>query len=129
MEIIFEIVFQVLGEFLLQGGLEFIAELFTDSLPDRSKRTQNAVWSCLGFMICGAIAGGVSLLILPQSAIHDPALRTINLVVTPALIGGMMVLLGKIRQKKGQDLNRLDRFGYAFVFAFCMNLVRFVWAA
>ena len=39
-----------------------------------------------------------------------------------------MVLVGRVRQKKGQNLVRLDRFGYAFVFAFAMALVRFIWA-
>jgi hypothetical protein len=40
-----------------------------------------------------------------------------------------MMLLGWFRLKKGQELVRLDRFGYAFVFAFAMALVRFIWAA
>ncbi len=40
-----------------------------------------------------------------------------------------MVLIGKLRTKRGQDLVLLDRFGYAFVFAFAMAVVRFAFAS
>jgi hypothetical protein len=40
-----------------------------------------------------------------------------------------MMLVGKLRLKRGQNIVRLDQFGYAFVFAFAMALVRFTWAA
>jgi hypothetical protein len=52
----------------------------------------------------------------------------LNLFLTPAAVGALMVLLGRARARKGQDLVRLDRFGYAFLFAFVMALVRFMWA-
>ena len=38
----------------------------------------------------------------------------------------MMIVVGKLRQKKGQDLVQIDKFGYAFAFAFIMGLVRFI---
>jgi len=40
-----------------------------------------------------------------------------------------MAMIGKIRGKRGQNLVRLDRFGYAFIFAFLMALVRFIGVA
>jgi hypothetical protein len=48
--------------------------------------------------------------------------------MTPLLVGGGMMILGRLRESKGQQLVRLDRFGYAFVFAFSMALVRFFFA-
>jgi hypothetical protein len=56
-------------------------------------------------------------------------LRLLNLIATPIALGLLMTLIGKFRTRNGQDLVRLDQFGYAFVFAFAMAFVRFVWAA
>jgi hypothetical protein len=76
----------------------------------------------------GIVAGGISLLVFPTSHIHDPMFRKLNLVVAPLALGLVMMLIGQIRQKKGQDLVRLDQFGYAFLFAFAMAVVRYIWA-
>lgn len=124
----FEIVFQFLGELLLQILFEFLAELGIYSLADTFKKPKHPVLSTIGYVLWGAIAGGISLWIMPSSFISDPDLRVANLILTPIAIGGMMVLLGKLRAKKGQKLVKLDKFGYAFSFAFAMSLVRFIWA-
>lgn len=128
MELIFEIVFQLLGEILLQILFELAAELGFHSLKDTLKAPKNPVLSAIGFVIWGAIAGGISLLCFPHSPIADPTFRRFNLVLTPLIAGGVMVLIGRLRDKRGSTLVRLDRFGYAFVFAFAMATVRFVWA-
>ena len=129
MELIFEIIFQFVGELLLQAFFELLAELGFHSLANTLKRRRNPALSTIGFTIWGLIAGGISLLIFPTSHIHDPMLRKVNLVVTPLALGLVMMFIGQFRQKKGQDLVRLDQFGYAFVFAFAMAVVRFIWAA
>ena len=129
MEFVFEIIFQFVGELLLQALFELLAELGFHSLADTFKRPRSPVLSTIGFTLWGLIAGGLSLWIFPTSPIHEPRFRQINLIVTPVALGLVMMLIGKIRLKKGQDLVRLDQFGYAFVFAFAMALVRFIWAA
>ncbi len=128
MELLFEVVFQFFGELLLQMFFQMLAELGFHSVRDRMKRKRNPVLSTIGFILLGAVAGGLSLLIFPHAAIADRDLRLANLLVTPVLIGAAMMLVGRIRQKKGQNLVRLDRFGYAFAFAFAMAMVRFIWA-
>ena len=129
MEFVFEIIFQLLGEFLLQAFAELLAELGFHSLANTFKRPRNPLLSTIGFTLCGLLAGGISLWIFPTSHIHDPMFRTLNLIVTPLAIGLAMMLVGELRRRKGQDLVRLDQFGYAFVFAFAMALVRYIWAA
>lgn len=126
MEFIFEIIFQFLGEILLQLGFEFFAELGVHSLADTVKRPKNPVLSTIGFVLLGAMAGGISLLIFPTSPISNPAFRKINLLVTPVAVGGVMMLIGRQRDKWGQNLVRLDRFGYAFVFALAMAIIRYL---
>lgn len=129
MEFVFEFIFQIVGELFLQLLFEALVELGLHGAADTVKRPKNPVLSAVGFAIWGAIAGGISLLFFPTSHIHDPALRIANLVLTPVALGFAMMLVGRIRSKKGQSLVRLDQFGYAFTFAFAMALVRFMWAA
>lgn len=126
MEFIFEIILQFLGELLLQMVFELLVELGFHSIADTAKKPRNAVLSSIGFILLGAVAGGVSMLIFPTSLIHSANLRAINLFATPFAIGAIMMLIGKVRDRKGQTLVKLDRFGYAFAFAFSMSLVRFV---
>jgi uncharacterized SAM-binding protein YcdF (DUF218 family) len=128
MEFLFEILFQFLGEILLQVVFELLAELGVHSVGAPFKRPRNAVLSTIGFVLWGAIAGGISLLILPKSPISNAALRQLNLILTPLVAGGIMMLVGRRRDKKGQSLVKLDRFGYAFVFALAMAIVRYLWA-
>jgi len=129
MEFIFEIIFQFLAELLLQALFEMLAELGFRSLADTLKRPRNPVLSTVGFILWGTVAGGLSLWIFPASPIHNPLFRMVNLVVTPVCLGFAMMLIGQVRRRKGQDLVRLDQFGYAFVFAFSMALVRYIWAS
>jgi hypothetical protein len=128
MEFIAEIVLQFLGELLLQLFVQLITEFGFRSLADTFQRRKHPVWSIIGFTLWGAAIGGLSLLLFPHSFIHNAMFRQMNLFVTPVAAGGMMWLIGRIRLKHGQDIQNLDRFGYAFTFAFAMAFVRFHWA-
>ncbi|MEQ7873816.1 hypothetical protein ABDK56_07395 [Sphingomonas sp. ASV193] len=128
MELLLEYLFQILGEILIQALFELLAELGLHGARDLFRRSTNRFASTVLFIVWGSAAGGVSLLVLPHSAIHDPTLRLVNLLVTPILVGAAMVLIGRARAKRGQDLVGLDRFGYAFAFALSMGLVRYAWA-
>ncbi len=128
MEFIFEIIVQFLGELILQFMFEALAELGLRSFGDTLKRPRNPILSTIGFLIWGTIAGTISLLIMPQSPISDLTLRRINLLATPMAVGTLMMFIGGRREKKGQTLVMLDRFGYAFAFAFSMAIVRYIWA-
>ena len=126
MEFIFEILLQFLGEILVQVIFESLAELGARSLADTVKKPKNPVLSAIGFILWGAMAGGISLLILPKSMISNLVFRQINVLVTPLVAGGVMMLIGRQRGKRGQSLVRLDRFGYAFAFALAMAVVRYI---
>jgi len=126
MEFIFEIVLQILGEILVQVGFEFLAELGFHSLEDVFKKPRNPVLSTIGFVLWGAMAGGISLLIFPKSLISNHAFREVNLFLTPLAVSGVMMFVGRQRGRRGQTLVKLDRFGYAFVFAFAMASVRYI---
>lgn len=126
MEFIFEIVLQILGEIIVQAGFEVVAELGFHSLEDTFKKPKNPVLSTIGFVLWGVMAGGISLLIIPKSLISNHAFREVNLFLTPLAVSGVMMLVGWWRGRRGQALVKLDRFGYAFVFAFAMASVRYI---
>ena len=129
MEFFFEIILQFFGELLLQLFVELLLELGLHSMANTFERPRNPVLSAIGYVLWGAIAGGLSLLLFPTSFVHNHALKLGNLFIIPILLGGCMMLVGKFRTKKDKPLIRLDSFAYGFLFAFSMSLVRYVWAA
>ncbi|WP_319523274.1 hypothetical protein [uncultured Desulfosarcina sp.] len=131
MGIIFEIIFGILGEILLQSVVQILFELGFYSLVDtlKRKKDRNPIITGLGYSVWGGILGGLSLLVLPESLITKPEYRMLNLLFVPVAAGYAMAKLGAWRRKKGQDLLRLDTFSYGTLFAFATALVRFIWAA
>lgn len=130
MEFIFEVVFQILGELLLQVFFEFLAELGFRGLrePFRRPSPLHPVFAAFCYAGFGAAAGAVSLVFLPHLFILSRAGQLANLVVTPMAAGLLMSLLGAWRRRRGQEIVRLDVFAYGFVFALAMALVRFFFA-
>ena len=100
----------------------------SSDLKETIKKSGNPLLSTLGFFLWGLLAGGISLLLLPRSFISDQTLRLLNLAVTPLAAAEIMRQIGRLRDRRGQTLVGLDRFGYAFSFAFAMALVRFIFA-
>jgi hypothetical protein len=129
MDFLFEIILQFLGELLLQLFVELLLELGFHSMANTFERPRNPTLSAIGYVLWGAIAGGLSLLLFPNSFVHNHALKIANLFITPIVLGVCMMLVGKYRSKKDKPLIRLDSFAYGFLFAFSMSLVRYVWAA
>lgn len=84
------------------------------------------VWlATIGYAIFGALAGGVSLVFFPALFIEIETLQVANLLITPVAAGIIMGMLGAWRRRRGEDLVRLDKFSYAFLFALAMGGVRF----
>lgn len=125
MELIFEVLFQFLGEILVQFGAELLLELGLHSVGDTFKKPRNPVLSGIGFALWGTLAGALSLLLFPHSLVTNIAYRKANVIVTPLVAGAAMMLIGRLRDRRGSGLVKLDRFGYAFVFALSMAVVRY----
>jgi len=134
-EIIAEIIAQVflwilqfLGELLIQIIAEVVFELIGHRIkePLHRSRPVNSWLAATGYFIFGAMAGGISLWLLPELFISAPWLRVANLILTPIASGLFMGLLGAWRTSKQQELIRLDKFAYGYCFAIAMALVRFI---
>lgn len=128
MEIIFEIIFQFIAELVLQIIGEAVAELLGHRLKETFRRTRPVhPWlAAIGYLVFGAIAGGISLLLFPNLFIRSTWLRYANLIFTPTLAGLVMALVGSWRRKHDREIIRLDSFSYGFCFALTMALVRFI---
>lgn len=130
MEIIGEIllaILQFIGELLLQLVFEFLAELGLHSLKAVFEERPHPALAAIGYILLGAGAGGLSLLIVPQLIIHDTRHRFANLLLTPLAAGAIMAGIGALRRRRDQEPVRIDRFGYGALFAFSMAAVRFLW--
>jgi hypothetical protein len=137
MEILAEILLQVLWwlieflcELLLQAFGEIIAEQIGRTLvePFRRRKPIHPWLAAIVYCSFGAIAGAISLWLLPTLFISTHWLRIVNLVLTPVISGLVMARLGTWRRGRDEKTIRLDTFAYGFLFAFSMALVRFSWA-
>ncbi len=125
MEVIFEALFQLLGELLLQIVFEVLAEFGFQSVKEVFRRPATPWFAAIGYAILGAIAGLLSLLLFPKLLLAGTTARIVGLFVTPFVAGGLMTVLGAWRRRREQALVRLDRFAYGYLFALAMAGVRF----
>ena len=82
------------------------------------------LFATIGYVLFGAVAGGLSLWAFPTLFINSHAGRIANVVVTPLISGGCMAAIGAWRRRRDQELIFLDRFAYGYLFALVMALVR-----
>ncbi len=122
-----ELVFQLLAEFILQVLGEALVELGFHSLAEPFRKPPNPWLAAFGYLIFGAVFGGLSLLILSTHFVTEPW-RILNLIVTPIAVGGVMSLMGCWRTRRGDDFWRIDRFVYGYLFALSFALIRFFFA-
>jgi len=124
MEVLFELLFEFLGELLLQVLAEVLFEVGLHSLVAPFKRRPNTYLATIGYVLFGALSGGLSLWVFPSLFIGSHTARIANAIITPIIAGGCMAALGAWRRTRDQELILLDRFAYGYLFALVMALVR-----
>jgi hypothetical protein len=127
MEFLFEILFEIVGEIILQVVFEILVELGLRRLrrPVDDRKPMNTFLAAFGYAAAGAVCGAVSLAAFPHLFIASQAGRIANLVLTPIAAGIAMSVIGAWRTRRGDELVRLDRFAYGFLFALAMAAVRY----
>jgi hypothetical protein len=124
MEFLFGILFEFLGELLLQVAAEILFEIGLRSLAAPFRNKPNPYLASIGHVLFGAAAGGLSLWAFPTLFIGSHAGRIANAIVTPFIAGGCMMAIGAWRRSRDQEPILLDRFAYGYLFALVMALVR-----
>ena len=120
-----EIVFELLFEFLLQILFELAAELGLHSIDESRRRRPNPWLAAIGYSLIGGICGAISLAIFPDLFVTSESGRILNLIFSPILAGLLMMAMGAWRLSRGDDLVRIDKFAYGYLFALNIALVRF----
>lgn len=105
---------------LVEWGLQSLVAPF--------RRDTNVWLAVLGYLLLGALFGGLSLWLLPHPLTRDGWPRLANLVITPVLAGLAMTLLGLWRARRGDPVLRIDRFACGYLFALAVAVVRFNFA-
>ena len=116
---------EIVGEILLQGVIEVLAELGLHSLAEPFRKPRNPWLAGTGYAIFGAVAGGLSLLLFPSHLVTEETMRIVNLVLTPMAAGLLMCAMGMWRARRGDPVLRIDRFAYGYLFALALAVVRF----
>lgn len=124
-----EFLIEILGELLLQGLAELLAEFGLRAFGEPFQKPRNPFFAAIGYATFGAIAGGLSLLVFSAHLVPVGPWRIVNLIATPLAVGAMMATLGAWRAKRGESVLRIDRFSYGALFAFTFALVRYYFAA
>jgi hypothetical protein len=123
-----ELILQFFGEFILQVIGEALLEMGFHSVAEPFRKPPNPWLAAMGYMIFGAVFGGLSLLLFSSLFVAQPW-RFLNLIATPIAVGGVMSLMGSWRARRGDDLIRIDRFAYGYLFALAFAMVRFFFAS
>ncbi|MEO3715421.1 hypothetical protein [Roseateles flavus] len=125
MEWLAELAVELVGEFLLALVLEFGGRALLAPF-----RAEPSPWvSCSGYLLLGALLGGLSLWLVPHQLVQQPSLRVLNLLLTPFAVGATMGWMGQWRAKRGLRVLRMDRFAYGYLMALSLGLVRYCWAS
>lgn len=121
--VFFELILELAGDLLVELGFRSLGQTITPS-EDR-----NPILAGIGYALLGLIAGGVSLLIFPNSFARSEKFHGISLLVSPVIAGLGMAGLGWLLKRSGKRVMRLDSFTYGFVFALPMAIVRFLYTS
>ena len=120
---------------ILQFVIEVLFESFTylpfEWASTRRERTQrDSITSpCFGWLIGGACLGGLSLLIVPHTVLHQPWMRVTNLIAAPLVSASMAKGFALYRQQCNPSVVPQHQFWYAFWFSLGTTAIRFVYAS
>jgi hypothetical protein len=127
-----EIFFEILAQFVLEIVVQGVFEIGGHGIASRCSRDSVNVnpWLAIcGYIAMGAIAGGVSIWLIPMHLIQSPAFQIMNLAVAPITLGLIFEALGRWKTNQNKPRYFVDRFSYGFTFALIMGLIRYFFAA
>jgi hypothetical protein len=117
-------------EFLVEVLLQFVLELLAQWILHVTGRgfgddRKLSFWLVLpGIAALGAVAGWISLAILPEFLIRSADWRLVYLVLVPIAVGAAIACIGAWIRRRGGVRSGIDRFLGGWAFAFTFALVR-----
>ena len=131
MEIIFELLFQLFLELIFHGLFEVFGNGVRrglTSVPRKDDTPFDPLLEVSLYALMGAIAGGISLWLVPLHLLKSPALQVLSLAITPIILGFLFEGFGRWKTNNDKPRYLVDRFSYGFTFALTMGLIRFFFA-
>ena len=120
---LFEILFEIFGEFLLQIIFELVAEALSGLINPR--RQISPAVSAIGIAFVGAASGLLSAWLFPHRLIATRVvLPGVSLLLAPLATGSVMHFLGKRLSRLERNPSNLATFWGGVLFAFSMALIR-----
>ena len=119
---------------LLEAAFEFVAAALADvslrSLGElfEPPEKQNSCLATIGHAVFGLALGGLSLIFFPHRLVHPSKIHGASLIISPVIAGAMLSWTGALLRKRDKKAIQIESFGYGFVFAFGIALVRFLFA-
>jgi len=128
MEIIAEILFDIVGEALLQIFGEVLIEFGLGSIMSSFKRQDsvNKPIALLGCFFFGLILGFALTKIFSGRIFPVKGIEGLSLIVSPVIVGYVMMKWGAYRRGKQQYASTLSTFWGGLLFAFGSALIRFL---
>ncbi len=125
-EALFELLVQFVLEVLGQLIFELLTSLGWESVKDtfRPRRHASPILSAIGQFLLGGIAGGISLLILPERVATRSFLPGVSLLLSPIGTGIVMHSIGEMWPDDWREKPALFSFWSGAIFALGMALVR-----
>jgi hypothetical protein len=119
-------------ETLVEIIVEFVLQLFGDTIIDALFRSTHPVMRTLGYCLFCALVGGLlaalSLVVYGSHVISNETARLGALCIFPLVNGVLMTALGKCFATKGRTRSSYEYFFPAFIFSAVFGLVRFLGA-
>lgn len=124
----------VIAEVLVEAFFEYIMAMVVDALLRISDSISAYLVSkprITNFLVLGLLGLSIGLLsipIFPHRLWAPSRLHGINLLISPVLTGLMLSWTGAALRKREKETTPIQRFGYGFIFAFGIALMRLLFA-
>jgi hypothetical protein len=119
-EILAEAFVEIVGEALVSLGVRAIGKLF------RVRPDLGPVMATFGLALLGGAIGFLSTVAFPHPLVRPSRVHGVSVLLSAFITGLAMSQIGRIARRRGWKTTRIESFGYGFVFALAMALVRFV---
>ena len=129
-----------IAEFLLEAFLELIAAAVLALVSRASQGLfrgvaeavhYNRVLMVVVYALLGALAGTLSLPVLPHPLLHHEhpsRFHGISILISPIVAGLVLSAFGDVLRRLGKKVTPIETFNYGFAFALGMAVVRLFFA-
>jgi len=128
MDVLLELFFELFGGLIFEGLAELLSRFFRATAEPMAASDSVHVPRAILCQVAGVVAGLISLIFAGHHIITSPAIRGINLLVTPVIMALILVGWGKFMVSRDREKTPLNRFVCAYGFAICYMLTRFAFA-